>query len=171
MGSKFFGVYFIAAFSSAFLSVFTAKECEAGQLQGFSKHQKHWIMRLRPDQDPSLEIQNLLKAHQIKAASTVSVVGSLKTAFLRMANQDSATQIDGPLEVVSLSGTGSKDGIHLHISVSDKTGKTLGGHLMPGSKVFTTLEIVLVEFTDIEFARELEPASGYKELILKTSGN
>ena len=35
---------------------------------------------------------------------------------------------------------------------------------MPGSLVYTTLELAIGEITDIEFSRELDPVSTYKEL-------
>ena len=39
-----------------------------------------------------------------------------------------------------------------------------GGHLMDGSTVRTTAEIVLVELTELEFERADDPETGYKEL-------
>jgi hypothetical protein len=51
----------------------------------------------------------------------------------------------GKHEIVSLVGTLALDGDHLHIAVSDSTGRTIGGHLMEGSLVYTTAEIAVGE--------------------------
>lgn len=39
------------------------------------------------------------------------------------------TYFDGPYEIVSLVGTIAVNGPHIHISLSDGTGTTIGGHL------------------------------------------
>ncbi len=102
-----------------------------------------------------------------EAASVLSVVGSLNHATLRFANQPEATRVEGPLEILSLSGTLSKHGAHLHLSVADGDGKMTGGHLKPSSSVFTTAEIVLGVYPDLVFARELDETYGYKELVVR----
>jgi predicted DNA-binding protein with PD1-like motif len=123
------------------------------------------VLRLAPGDDPKLKLEAFVKDNGLRAIVVVSAVGSLTTATIRYANQDKPVTLSGHFEVVSLSGTlSATSGSHLHISVSDKEGKTLGGHLMEGSKVYTTLELALGEVTDIEFTRETDPASGYKEL-------
>jgi predicted DNA-binding protein with PD1-like motif len=54
------------------------------------------------------------------------------------------------------------------MSISDEDGKTLGGHLGPGCKIYTTAEIVLAAFEDVIYKRELlENDSGYEELVVK----
>lgn len=121
-------------------------------------------VRLAPGTDPRGELERYATAHGLRAAAVVSAVGSLDVAMIRMADEKQARKVEGPLEVVSLSGTISPDGAHLHISVSDRAGQTIGGHLSEGSMVRTTLEVVLVELTDLQFSRELDSETGYKEL-------
>jgi hypothetical protein len=72
------------------------------------------------------------------------------------------------LEVVSLVGTLSPSGKHLHISVSDEHGNVFGGHLLAGT-VFTTLELVIGVIQNMSFSREIDPATGYKELVISKS--
>ena len=86
---------------------------------------------------------------------------------LRYANQSRATQLDGHYEIVSLTGTLSRNGSHLHASVSDSTGKTLGGHLMAGGEVYTTVELVIGVLPQLSFQREHDPESGYRELVVR----
>ncbi len=128
-------------------------------------HMKTYVLRLSPGDDPKVKLQAFVNENNLKAAVVLSAVGSLTKAVLRYANSDNPTTLTGHFEIVSLSGTlGSTSGSHLHLSVSDNTGKTLGGHLMDGSVIFTTLEISIGAMTDLEFKREVDPVTTYKEL-------
>ena len=122
-------------------------------------------IRLTPGQDLMDQLRLWAKDHH--AASVLSVVGSLNHASLRFANQPRPTRIDGPLEILSLSGTLSKHGMHLHLCVADGRGKVTGGHLKSGSAIFTTAEIVLGVYPDLVFDRELDQTYGYKELVVR----
>lgn len=62
-----------------------------------------------------------------------------------------------------MTGTVSTHGSHLHISISDKT---IGGHLAPGCKVYTTVELALGIFEDVAYMRE-SAQSGYEELAVR----
>jgi predicted DNA-binding protein with PD1-like motif len=53
-----------------------------------------------------------------------------------------------------LVGTVSISGSHLHLSISDSTGKTIGGHLLEDNLVYTTAEIVIGESKNLLFTRE-----------------
>jgi predicted DNA-binding protein with PD1-like motif len=84
---------------------------------------------------------------------------------LRLANQSESVSLDHKYEIVSLVGTfAESSGAHLHLSVSDSTGNTIGGHLMDGNLIYTTAELVLGEAMDVQFKRELDPITTYKEL-------
>ena len=72
-------------------------------------------------------------------------------------------------EIVSITGTVSKDDVHIHISVSDNTGKTIGGHLKNGTIVDTTCEVVIYELREYVFDREPDSITGYDELVIKRS--
>ena len=76
----------------------------------------------------------------------------------------------GPFEIVSLSGTISPNGVHLHLSIADAAGKTVGGHLVHGCVVHTTVEIVVADMGGVRFARIPDPATGYKELNIWGAG-
>lgn len=101
------------------------------------------------------------------AACVLSAVGSLSQAVLRYAAEPAGSQIALPLELISLSGTLSVDGAHLHISVADAQGTVLGGHVMPGCIVRTTAEVVLGLLPGWHFSRALDAATGYQELVAR----
>ena len=107
------------------------------------------------------------------SAFILTAVGSLDRVKLRMAN---ASNTDGDfvnevkqwkerLEVVSLVGTFSREGKHLHMSVSDGRGNVVGGHVISG-RIFTTLELVIGVIPNVDFSRVQDPATGYKELVV-----
>ena len=101
---------------------------------------------------------------ELKAAGIITCVGSLQRLAIRYANEPGTIMLDGKFEIVSLTGTVAESGSHLHISVSDSTGKTIGGHLKEGSIIYTTAEIIIAVLTDVEYTREVDPTYGYKEL-------
>jgi predicted DNA-binding protein with PD1-like motif len=81
-----------------------------------------------------------------------------------LAGATEATAIHSELEILSLSGTLSPDGAHLHIAVADSQGAVIGGHLCAGSLVHTTAELVIGLLPEWRFSRELDLATGYAEL-------
>eukprot|EP01106_Pelomyxa_sp_JSP_P002463 TRINITY_DN1373_c0_g1_i2.p1 TRINITY_DN1373_c0_g1~~TRINITY_DN1373_c0_g1_i2.p1 ORF type:complete len:120 (-),score=13.51 TRINITY_DN1373_c0_g1_i2:59-418(-) len=105
--------------------------------------------------------------HELEAGYIVTCVGSVTQATIKFANQSQSTQLMGPFEIVSLTGTlTSAGGQHLHISLSDGTGITVGGHLMIGTLVYTTAEIILGEALDLTFSRQPDPVTTYNELVV-----
>jgi predicted DNA-binding protein with PD1-like motif len=128
-------------------------------------------MRLHPGQDLLSEIIKFCQDNDFKAAFIITCVGSLTQAGLRLANQPGTTFYKGFFEIVSLTGTISPDGAHLHLSISDSNGKTFGGHLMPGSRIYTTAEIILGELAGIRFTRPLDAVTGYDELVITDEGS
>ena len=97
----------------------------------------------------------------------MTCVGSLSKVALRPATQQVPLLRDAKFEIVSLVGTLSPDGVHLHISLSDSTGATIGGHLLEGNEIFTTAEIVIGEAEHLQFHRETDPQTTYKELTIR----
>jgi len=65
-----------------------------------------------------------------------------------------------------MTGTVSNHGSHLHISISDKDGRTIGGHLVSGCKIYTTAEMVIAAFDEIVYKREFAEDSGFEELVV-----
>jgi hypothetical protein len=86
---------------------------------------------------------------------------------LRFANQERSAVLEGKFEIVSLTGVVSLHGSHYHIAISDGEGRTIGAHLMEGSKIYTTAEIILAELEDLCFLRTFDPQTGYPELDIQ----
>ena len=125
-----------------------------------------FTFRLKPGQDLLNEIEAVVITKKIEAGCVLSAVGSLTQATLRLANREFYSEYEGHFEIVSMTGTVSVYGSHLHISISDGDGKTIGGHLVPGCKIYTTAEMVLGIFEDVVYKREYAEDSGYEELAI-----
>jgi predicted DNA-binding protein with PD1-like motif len=121
-------------------------------------------LRLQPGDDLRLALDAWMAEQQEQASCVISVVGSLSLAQLRLAGATEANVIRGDLEILSLAGTLSPDGAHLHLAVADSRGAVIGGHLCAGSLVRTTAELVLGLLPEWQFSRELDPATGCAEL-------
>ena len=129
---------------------------------------ENYTFRLKPGQDLFDFIEAFVHQKQIGAGCVLSGVGSLIHAKLRLANRDFYAEYDGHFEIVSITGTVSIHGSHLHIAISDGDGKTIGGHLESGCKIYTTAEIVIAVFNDVIYRREFAEDSGYEELVVHT---
>jgi uncharacterized protein len=127
--------------------------------------------RLHPDEDLQAGIVQAFERENLSSASLVAAVGSVKRFNIRLANADTTlTRENEMFEIVSLSGTIAREvgnfkiDSHLHISVADKHGNVLGGHLMPGNIVYTTAEITFLVPKDLDFVRAPDARTGYLEL-------
>jgi predicted DNA-binding protein with PD1-like motif len=126
--------------------------------------------RLTPGEDLRDAIERLAHEHHVEAGCVLSAVGSLRAATLRLAGAEAFAKFNGPFEIVSLAGTISPNGVHLHLSIAGADGKTIGGHLVHGCMVHTTVEIVVADMGGVRFARVPDPATGYKELNIWGAG-
>jgi len=123
-----------------------------------------YAFRLKPGQDLKQEILQFVADKNIQAGWIVTCVGSLTRYNIRFANQPEGSSGSGHFEIVSLTGTVSVNGSHLHISICDNTGKTIGGHLMEGCTIYTTAEIVIQSSNEFGFKREKDGSTPWEEL-------
>lgn len=128
---------------------------------------KVYPIRLKPGTDPYLYLENWVKSEGIEAAVILSCLGSLTEASVRFANQPDNTLMKGPFEILSITGFMSIYGSHYHICLSDEKGLSHGGHLMAGSKIYTTVELLIGIMDDYRFLRTMDPQSGFEELDIK----
>lgn len=124
-------------------------------------------LRLRPQEDLKLALQAFVQQQQLQAGCILSAVGSLSRLALRFANQDTATIREGRFEILSLAGTLSPEGNHLHLAIANAQGQCLGGHLLEGCIIYTTAELVLAELSPYRFRRLPDPQTGFRELSIE----
>jgi predicted DNA-binding protein with PD1-like motif len=116
--------------------------------------------------DDVLDVLNELVLQNHVSAGSFTAIGAVEKAVVGYFLGDgkySNIALEGPLEVVSCLGNVSmREGVpfvHAHITLSDNSGKTYGGHLMPGSKVGATFEVTLHSYAEMELVRKLDPAT------------
>ena len=126
--------------------------------------------RLKPGKDLKKEIELYVQENKIQAGWISCGVGSLTDYHIRFANQPEGSKGSGHFEIVSLIGTVSTNGSHLHISISDSTGKTTGGHLMDSCIIYTTAEIVIQESKEHVFTRAKDGSTPWEELQINSKG-
>jgi predicted DNA-binding protein with PD1-like motif len=124
-------------------------------------------LRLQPDQDLKQSLKAFVISQNIQAGYILSAIGSLKVAKLRFADRLESDVLTGKFEILSLNGTLSVHGLHLHLAIADQNGKTIGGHLDTGCLIYTTAEIIIGEIPNLMFLRTPDSQTGFLELEIK----
>ena len=123
-------------------------------------------LRLGPGADLRAALEALSAAPAGLSAFVVSRIGSLAGARLRLAGAQVGTEVTGDVEILSLAGTLSPDGAHLHMAIANAAGRVLGGHVGYGNLVRTTVELLVVQLADWRLGRQPDPTTGFKELVI-----
>ncbi|MCA3841623.1 PPC domain-containing DNA-binding protein [Burkholderia sp.] len=124
-------------------------------------------LRLSPGDDLRGAIEAALRQHGAHAAFVLQGIGSLSVAQLRFAGVDQPTELCGDLEILTLAGSVSPDGAHLHMSIAEADGHVTGGHVASGCVVRTTAEILLALLPAHRFSREPDAGTGFNELVIR----
>ncbi|MFM7677117.1 MAG: PPC domain-containing DNA-binding protein [Synechococcus sp.] len=127
----------------------------------------HLPVRLQPGVDLRRSLEQKGYALPTRSGFVVAGIGSLACVSIRLAGEDQETRRSGSFELVSLSGTLSARGAHLHMTIANETGQVIGGHLGYGTVVRTTAEVLLVSLPDWHLTRAHDPATGYQELLIR----
>jgi uncharacterized protein len=115
--------------------------------------------RLLEGEDLFESIENRAETSGIRAGFFI-LIGSVKHAALGYYKDGKyeTIRLEGPLEVASCTGNVAVDEkgevvIHAHVVVSNEKGETFGGHLMKGSEVGATAELIMVEAAGVKAQR------------------
>ena len=115
--------------------------------------------RLLEGEDVFESIKNRAEVGGIRAGFFI-LIGTVKHAtfgFYKDGKYETI-RLEGPLEVASCMGNVAVDEkgetvIHAHIVVSNEKGEAFGGHLMKGSEVGATAELIMVEAVGVKVQR------------------
>ena len=139
-------------------------------------------LHMDPGTDVLKGLQRALADQGLRSAVIISGAGSLKQAVLRnvrsIPNQFPITDAnrvyvakDEPMELLSLTGNVAvrQDGVvvvhgHLVISSGLQDGLAYGGHLVEGSIVFSTMEILVAEVAGLALTRRVDEITRAAEL-------
>jgi hypothetical protein len=124
------------------------------------------VGRLETGSDLVEEIERVCAERDIRAA-WVSVLGAVSTAAYAYYDQEELRYLelgsDDHHELAGFAGNVSvKEGkpfLHAHATFSDRSGATVGGHLLPGCKVWVA-EVTLREMTGVELERTPDEVTG-----------
>lgn len=138
---------------------------------------KFYVLRLPPGAELKSSLRRCVQDLGVSAAAVVTCVGSLTSATLRMASADrdsgdETVKFEERFEICSLVGTleaastetAELGSCHLHISLADKDGRVIGGHVVGDCRIFTTAEIVIMALPALRFRREHDDRTGFGEL-------
>lgn len=132
---------------------------------------KTFALRLKPNQDLQQGLKEFAIAHELQAGFILSGIGSFKQVAIRFADQPTSTILTDRYELLSLNGTLSVHGLHLHMAIADSQGNTLGGHVTPGCIIYTTAEIIIGECEDLIFLRKPDKQTSFLELDIQSGIN
>jgi predicted DNA-binding protein with PD1-like motif len=124
-------------------------------------------LRLMPGDDLRATLEAIARDRGLPAAFVLQGIGSLSAARIRYAGIDEPATLHGDFEILTLAGSLSSGGAHLHIAVSDASGRVIGGHVATGCIVRTTAEILLGVLPDVHFSRETDQQTGFAELVIR----
>jgi len=133
--------------------------------------------RLLPGTDLIQGIERICEDNGVKYAVVGCAIGSLsKSTFLIvMPKKDepekiaysSPIEISGPIEFLGGQGIVCKDEkgetlTHFHASLTDKSGRVYGGHLVKGGNpTLVTIDLVIIEVKDVKFLRKYDEETGF----------
>ena len=124
-------------------------------------------LKLAPGSDLRLSLEELAQRDGI-SGFVLGVVGNLTKASFQCPGQAEPTVLEGDLEVITLNGTFSPEGVHLHLSLSDGACQVWGGHLEPGTIVQKGVDLLIgvLEQREGRPARQTAPATPRIEIAV-----
>lgn len=131
-----------------------------------------FVFRILEDEDLAVAIRKRAEESGVKAGALL-LVGALKNVVLGYYRKGTYAYLkfEGPLEIASCSGNIAVDEknnvvVHVHAVVCNEKGQAFGGHLMEGSRVGATAELVIIEGLKLSLVRSLDEKTNLKLLRL-----
>lgn len=122
-------------------------------------------VRLPPGCDLRHALESLARDQFPDGAFVLCGIGSLIDPRLRLAGESEEARYEGPFEILTLSGTVTPQGAHLHMSIASSAGDVRGGHVVYGNVIRTTAEVLLAQAPGWELRRGPDAATGFLELV------
>lgn len=124
--------------------------------------------RLLEDEDLAESVKRQAEINGIRAGVFI-LIGSVKHVVLGYYKEGKyeTIRLEGPVEIASCTGNVAVDEkgevvIHAHVVVSNAKGEAFGGHLMKGSRVGATAELVMIEAVGVEVQRVFDEKTKLK---------
>ena len=97
--------------------------------------------------DVRRSLEELAQQHNA-SGFVLSVVGNMRQARFACPGRPEPSVLSGELEIITLQGTISPQGVHLHLSFSDADCHVWGGHLEHGSLVLKGADLLVGFLSD-----------------------
>jgi hypothetical protein len=127
---------------------------------------RRFVGRLPHGGDLTAALEAFCVRHEIQAAA-FSLIGAVSSAILGTYDQKQQVYVtfaaEGDLEILSCTGNITvKEGkpfVHAHVILCEEGGKTIGGHLFPGTVIFAA-EAHITELIGPPLVREYDRTTG-----------
>ncbi|MDA1246860.1 MAG: DUF296 domain-containing protein [Cyanobacteria bacterium] len=116
-------------------------------------------LHLEAGSDVRRNLEQLALEHQ-SSGFVLSVVGNLSQAAFACPGKNTPTILAGELEIITLQGTISPEGVHLHLSFSDTSCHVWGGHLEHGTLVLRGADLLVGLLSSTSSAQPRAAAGG-----------
>ena len=127
-------------------------------------------VRLKPGTDVLLGLEEACKANGINNGVILSAIGSLRDPhFCDVVELPTKAgygygetlHLTGPIELTSAAGIICHDdegntNLHVHVGLSDRHGNAHGGHLVEGTKVLLTVDVIIGEISGVIMGRKFD---------------
>lgn len=127
-------------------------------------------VRLKPGTDVLLGLQEACERNGINNGVILSAIGSLQDPHFCNPVElptkagygyGETLHLTGPIELTSASGIICHDdqgntNLHVHMTVTDRHGTAHGGHLVEGTKVLLTVDVILAEIEGLVMGRKFD---------------
>ena len=127
-------------------------------------------VRLKPGTDVLLGLQEACERNGINNGVILSAIGSLQDPHFCNPVElptkagygyGETLHLTGPIELTSASGIICHDdegntNLHVHMTVTDRHGNAHGGHLVEGTQVLLTVDVILAEIEGLVMGRKFD---------------
>ena len=127
-------------------------------------------VRLKPGTDVLLGLQEACERNGINNGVILSAIGSLQDPHFCNPVElptkagygyGETLHLTGPIELTSASGIICHDdegntNLHVHMTVTDRHGNAHGGHLVEGTKVLLSVDVILAEIEGLVMGRKFD---------------
>ena len=127
-------------------------------------------LRLKPGTDVLLGLEEACKRSGINNGVILSAIGSLDSPhFCDVVEVPTKAgygygevlHLTGPIELTNASGIICQDdegntNLHVHMTLTDRHGNAHGGHLVEGTKVLLTVDVIIAEIEGLVMGRKFD---------------
>ncbi len=127
-------------------------------------------LRLKPGTDVLLGLEEACKRNGINNGVILSAIGSLDSPHFCNPVElptkagygyGETLHLTGPIELTNASGIICHDdegntNLHVHMTVTDRHGNAHGGHLVEGTKVLLTVDVIIAEIEGLVMGRKYD---------------